>query len=154
MLGCSGSDLDKKAKDPQPGEYYWFISGDGDYKVAKILAVDPPGEIPARIIHVCYYTNVFKKEPGEDVIPSLYFGQPASNVISPFPSLYDFVDGKTWHGRKHYVLSDKGWEYWETHLICTGSVTAEELQPYEEWKSWEKEERAKTVPSFTGLPMN
>lgn len=54
IVGCSdSSSTSGEGKDPQPGEYYWFISADGDYKVLKVLAVDSDAT------HVCYYNNTF-----------------------------------------------------------------------------------------------
>ncbi|HEG44694.1 MAG TPA: hypothetical protein ENH94_11670 [Phycisphaerales bacterium] len=134
IVGCSdSSSTSKQSEEPQPGEYYWFKSADGDYKVLKVLAVDSDAT------HICYYTNVFKDEPGEDVIPSLYFGRLTSTRQETNPALLDIVNGKRWHGRKHMPLTQDNWYHWEPQLFHSGSVDPTELESYEKWKNGNQE---------------
>ena len=126
LTGCSDSPLSQgaDAADTEPGEYYSFVSVEGDYKVLKVLVV---GE---NLIHVCYYNNVFKEEPTESIIPSLFFGK-----LSKTYDMYIDISGRQQTtGRKHVALSLKGWDYLQPEFLGNSEVTLNELGAYEEWK--------------------
>jgi len=144
LAGCSDSPTDsgdsEGSMDMQAGEYYWFMSADGDYKVLKVLAVE------TNLIHICYYNNVFKEQPTTDVIPSLYFGK---RTTLGDDILVAGSRSATTTGRKHWALSLEVWNYWRTHFLSSGRVTPEELTAYEDWKTGVRE-----VIDFECTPTN
>jgi hypothetical protein len=95
------------------GGLYSVISGDGNYSVAKILALDEEA------VHVRLYKNKFRSRP-QAIDPS----------ILALGSIYD-EDG---FGMGHLPLSREGFAGWQPIFLTQTSVTEEELEGYEIWK--------------------
>jgi len=128
LFGCSdSSEQIEEGNLPQPGNLYWLISEEGNYKVLKVLVVE------ADVIHLCYYNNVFKEQPGKDVIPSLYFGTHALGS-----TLLDRAGEKTTHGRKHMAIIKKIWTNWNPQYLDSSKITPDELNSYEDWNNGDR----------------
>lgn len=142
LFGCSesptGTNQDEESKDMQPGEYYSFVSGDGDYKVLKVLVVDE------KLVHVCYYNNIFKKQPTKDIVSSLFFGKQKSDDV-----FLDVSGNQQTTGRKHIALTLNNWKNWQPEWLSDGEVDSDELAAYEEWKNGDRE-----VLTFRFIPAN
>lgn len=104
------------------GDYYSFVSIEGNYKVLKVLVVEDD------VVHFCYYNNVFKERPSEDVIPSLFFGKKHGAVF------IDINQGRQTQGCKHIALEIKGWDDLKPQFIVNSELASYELDAYEEWK--------------------
>ncbi len=129
-IGCSDSpDKEQESREVKPGEYYSFRCSDGGYKVLKVLVVEEP------VKHVCYYNNLFKERPTEDVTPSLYLGKKSSFFKGLF---YSKEEGQETTGRKHIALTLVNWKYWEPQFLSEGEVTSDELEAYEEWNNGDR----------------
>lgn len=100
------------SKHYQAGETYSVRSEHG-YQVAKILVVEPGA------VHIRLYRNVFPERPRSVDVRTLDLG-----------SIHD-PDG---FGIGHLPLTKKTFDSWEPILISLTSVSAEELEGYEEWK--------------------
>jgi hypothetical protein len=126
LTGCPKSSIDSNqeegAKEIQSGDYYSFISIEGDYKVLKVLVVE------GDVVHFCYYNNVFKEPPSESIISSLFFGKKQLDMF------IGFNQGQQTTGRKHIALEIKGWDDLKPQFIVNSEVTSGELDAYEEWK--------------------
>jgi hypothetical protein len=96
----------------QAGEIY-SVQGERGYQVAKILVVEPGA------VHIRLYKNVFSERPRSVDARMLDLG----NIHDP--------DG---FGIGHLPLTKKAFDSWEPMLISRTSVSAEELEGYEEWK--------------------
>lgn len=126
LIGCPKSSTDSNqeegAEDMQSGDYYSFISIEGDYKVLKILVVEND------VVHFCYYNNVFKEHPSESIISSLYFGKKQHDMF------VDINQGQQTTGRRHVALDINGWDDLKPQFIVNGELASDELDAYEEWK--------------------
>ena len=131
LIGCPKSSTDSKqeerTKEIQPGEYYSFVSMEGDYKVLKVLVVEKD------VVHFCYYNNVFKERPTEDVISSLFFGKKQHDVM-----FIDINQGRQTTGCKHTALEIKGLDDLKSQFIVSGVLSSNELDAYEEWKAGDR----------------
>ncbi len=126
LLGCpkssTDSNQDEGVKEMWAGDYYSFVSIEGDYKVLKVLVVGN------NVVHFCYYNNVFKEHPSESIISSLFFGKKRHDMF------IDINQGQQTTGRKHIALEMNGWDDLKPQFIVNGELTLEELNAYEEWK--------------------
>jgi hypothetical protein len=126
LIGCRKSTVsnqEERAKELQSGDYYSFVSVEGDYKVLKVLVVE------SDVVHFCYYNNVFKGRPSESIISSLFFGKKQHDMF------VDINQGQQTTGRKHVALDIKGWDDIKPQFIVNGEVASNELDAYEEWKA-------------------
>ena len=96
------------------GGVYSIDSGEGDFRVAKILALDP-GVIGVRIYKQKFATRPTTVEPS-----SLTLG-----------SIHD-RDG---FGMGHLPIDEREFAAWKPQLLLVQDVTGEELDGYREWKS-------------------
>jgi hypothetical protein len=98
---------------PIAGALYSVDDGEGHYRVAKILAVDPDG------VHIRLYKNKFNERPARVDIVSLDLG-----------SIHD-PDG---FGMGHMPLSYASFSAWEPIFLMANGVDEEELEGYVYWK--------------------
>ena len=103
-----------EATTPQKGALYSVDDGEGFFRVAKVLAVDPGG------VHVRLYKNRFTVRPATTDPSKLDLG-----------TIHD-PDG---FGMGHLPLTHRAFAAWLPVCLSVGSVTEEELDGYWEWQS-------------------
>ena len=107
-LDCAMKNLELKV-----GGLYSVDDGEGNYRVAKILALDDSA------VHVRLYKNKYPARP-ESVDPStLSLGS---------------MDDKDGFGMGHLPLARKEFANWQPVFLFQASITDEELEGYKYWK--------------------
>jgi hypothetical protein len=105
MNGCSES--------LKTGGLYSVDDGEGWYRIAKVLVVEPEG------VHIRLYKNKFKSRPPTVEPTSLSLG-----------TVHD-TDG---FGMGHLPLTHRAFAAWQPVFVSTGLVTEEELEGYRMWQ--------------------
>jgi hypothetical protein len=95
------------------GGLYSVNDGEGNYRVAKILALDDSA------VHIRLYKNKYRSRPATVDESSLSLGTIHDN------------DG---FGMGHLPLSRAAFANWQPAFLFQSSVTDEELEGYEMWK--------------------
>ena len=107
LFGCSNSLALKE------GALYSVNDGEGSYRIAKILVVDP------EVVHVRLYKNKWKRRPTRIDVSALSLG-----------SVHD-SDG---FGMGHLPLSREAFLAWQPSFLEAGKAAKDELDGYEMWK--------------------
>jgi hypothetical protein len=89
-------------------------NGDGDYGVAKVLAIADGA------VHVKIYKNKYKQRPTEIELSTMSMG----SITDP--------DG---FGLGHIPLQKAGFDKWNPEVVTNQEVTQDELEGYHLWKS-------------------
>jgi len=95
------------------GGVYSTESGEGDFGVAKILALD------GQAVHVRVYKNKYPTRPSPIDLNSLSLGS---------------IDDPDGFGIGHLPLSQQGFSQWNPVFVIKDEVSKEDLEGYEMWK--------------------
>jgi len=95
------------------GGLYSVDDGEGNYRVAKILALDDSA------VHICLYKNKYRSRPATVEGSSLSLGT---------------IHDKDGFGMGHLPLSRTAFANWQPVFLSQSSVTDEELEGYKIWK--------------------
>jgi len=97
----------------QVGGLYSIESDEGDFRVAKILALDP-GVVGVRI-----YKQKFVTRP---------------TTIEPSSLTLGSINDSDGFGMGHIPVDEDGFASWKPQLLLVQTVTADELDGYPYWK--------------------
>lgn len=95
------------------GGLYSVDDGEGNYRVAKILALDDSA------VHIRLYKNKYQSRPASVDASSLSLGT---------------IHDKDGFGMGHLPLSRAAFANWQPAFLFQSAVTDEELEGYEMWK--------------------
>ena len=100
---------------PQPGDLWSVATGNGEYGVMKLLAVDAGG------VHARLYVQRFRGRPTTVDPASLFTASFEPGSQNPFSI-------------GHVPLSYESYHGWQPEFIGRGTVAEEELEGYRMWQ--------------------
>lgn len=101
---------------PIPGAIYSVDDGEGDYRVAKVLAADAGG------VHIRLFKNRYANRP---------------NFVDPITLNLGSIHDPDGFGMGHIPLSYSAFNAWLPQFLSASSLDEEELEGYRYWQEAE-----------------